>query len=331
MPDERPPRRSVPWLMGIPPEVTTEYVGVTLGEYYRNPEVMLSTQLRAGEIFEELYGFPRRSVAPSYSAYVEASQLGAEVIFPDDNVPMVPRPVMTSAADVRRMKIIDPRRGGLMSRMIETWRHMKDHVPEGVGVGLGGTEGPVTTAVILRGQDFFIDIFEHPREMHELLDLVVETSLLIRRTNEEVTGRPMRSTGIADDFSGVLSPEQYEEFAYPYQQRIYDAFGAEGRRMHSELLRPGHLGFLNRLGVTSYDPGCDQYLTIPDLLASIPDIPFQWNLRTSSDMLQGTPETIRTQYIESVEAGAPMMYAEICRRTPRENIHAFIDVAREYD
>jgi len=331
MPHEPTPDRHVPWGIGIPPEVKTEYAGVTLGEYYASPEVMLQTQLRAREIFHERYGLPKGGIAPSYSAYVEASQLGTQVIFPEDNVPMVKGPVLHDARDVDRLKVLDPRRDGLMPRAIETWRTMRDNVPEDVHVALGGTEGPVTTAVIVRGQDFFVDVFEHPKEMHRLLDLVVEASLLIRRTVEEVTGRTITRTGIADDFSGLLSPEQYEAFAYPYQQRIYDAFGHEGRSMHSELLRPDHLKFLNRLGVTHYDPGCDQYLTVADLLTGIPNIPFSYNLRTSQDMLQGTPETIRARYTACVEAGAPEMFAEICRGTPSENTRAFIDVAREYE
>ncbi len=324
-------RRHIPWSIGIPPEVTTEYVGGKLGEYYRNPEVMLKTQLEAREIFHQLYGLPKRGVGPSYSSYVEASQLGVEVIFPEDNVPMVKGPVMAHAKDVYRLKILNPFREGLMAKAIETYKFMKQEVGNSIPVGLGGTEGPVTTAVIVRGQDFFVDIFLHPKEMHKLLELVTEASFLIRRTIEKVTGEPIRSTGIADDFSGMLSPDQYQEFAFPYQKQIYDAFGKEGSRLHSELLRKEHLKFLPELGVIHYDPGCDQYLEVRDLVEEIPEIPFSFNLKTSQDMMQGTPESIRAKYVQAVEEGAPEIYTEICRGTPRENIQAFIQVAKEYE
>jgi uroporphyrinogen-III decarboxylase len=331
MTDALKKQRHIPWSVGIPPEVTTEYVGVKLGEYYRNPEVMLKTQLQAREIFYRLYGLPKGGVGPTYSSYVEASQLGVEVTFPEDNVPMVEKPVMREARDVYRLKILDPYREGLMAKAIRTYEYMKRQVDENIPVGLGGTEGPITTAVMVRGQDFFVDIFLHPKEMHKLLELVTEASLLIRRTIEKVTGRKIRSTGIADDFSGMLSPEQYEEFAFPYQKRIYQEFGIEGRRLHSELLRREHLKFLPKLGVTHYDPGCDQYLEVRDLVEEIPQIPFSFNLKTSQDMMQGTPESIRAKYVQAVEEGAPEMYTEICRGTPRENVQAFIEVAREYE
>ncbi len=324
-------KKHVPWSIGIPPEVITEYVGIKLGEYYRSPEVMLKARLEAADIFHRLYGLPKRGVGPSYSAYVEASQLGVEVIFPDDNVPMVKGPVVNSARDVHKLKILDPRKEGLMARSIKTYRYMKEQVGDSVPVGLGGTEGPVTTAAVVRGQDFFVDILLHPKEMHKLLEIVTEVSLLIRKTIEQVTGRKMRSTSIGDDFSGLLSPDQYEEFALPYHKIIYEEFGIEGRNLHSELLRRDHLKFLSLLGVTHYDPGCDQYLEVRDILDEIPQIPFSFNLKTSQDMMQGTPESIRTKYIRAVEEGAPEMTTEICRGTPRENVAAFVRVAREFE
>lgn len=322
--------RHVPWSVGVPPEVTTEYVGVKLGEYYRDPEVMLRTQLEARELFYRLYGLPKGGVSPTYSSYVEASQFGVEVVFPEDNVPMVRGPVMRDAKDVYRLKVVDPRRGGLMARAIKTYEYMRKEVGDSVPVGLGGTEGPVTTAVVVRGQEFFVDIMLHPKEMHKLLQMVTELSLEIRRTIEEVTGERMKRTGIADDFSGLLSPEQYEEFAYPYQKMIYEEFGREGRSLHSELLRREHLKFLPMLGVTHYDPGCDQYLEVRDILEGAPGIPFSFNIRTV-EMLRGTPESIRAKYIKAVEEGAPEMYTELCRGVPRENVSAFVEVAREYE
>ncbi|MCD6165086.1 hypothetical protein J7K19_00085 [bacterium] len=323
-------KKGILWGLGIPEEVETEYTGVKLGEYYADPEIMLQTQLKTQEIFRQLYDFDKRGVGPAYSSYVEASMLGAEVIFPEDNVPMVKEPVLKEAKDVYKLKVLDPYKEGLMSRAIQTYRYMKKRVGDKLPVNLGGTEGPITTAVILRGQDFFIDLFLHPKEAHKLLALVTEVSLMLREVIEKVTGEPIGGTGICDDFSGLLSPEQYEEFAFPYQKQIYEAFGHEGRGMHSELLRREHLKFLPRLGVTSFDPGMDQYLTIEDIKTEI-DIHFSWNLKTSDDILQGTPETIRAKYEQAVAEGAPEIVTELCRGVPRENVRAFIEVARRFE
>ena len=233
--------KGIPWHIAIPPEVETEYCKVKLGDYYKNPEIMLNVQLKSREIFHQIYGLPKGGVGPTYSSYVEASQFGVEVLFPEDNMPMVKSPVMKEAGDVYKLKILDPYKESLMAKAIETYYFMKEKVDDKIPVSLGGTEGPITTAVIVRGQDFFMDIILHPKEAKKLLDLVTENSLLIRQVIEKVTGEKIESTGIADDFSGLLSPEQYEEFVLPYHKRIYEAYGKKGRSLHSELLRKEHL------------------------------------------------------------------------------------------
>ena len=100
--------------------------------------------------------------------------------------------------------------------------------------------------------------------------------------------------------------------------------------MHSELLRREHLKFLPELGVTAYDPGTNQYLTIADIKSEI-DIRFSWNLKPSADMLQGTPDTIKAKYEQAVAEGAPEIATELCRGVPRENVRAFIEAARRFE
>ncbi len=323
--------REISWHVAIPPEVKTEYCKVKLGDYYKNPEIMLNVQLKAREIFHQLYGLPKGGVGPTYSSYVEASQLGVEVLFPENNVPMVKGPVLKEVKDVYKLKILNPYKEGLMAKAIETYYFMKKKLGDKIPVGLGGTEGPITTAVIVRGQDFFMDILLHPKEAKKLLDLVTELSLLLRRVIEKITGEKRESAGIADDFSGLLSPDQYEEFVVPYHKKIYDAYGKKGRGLHSELLHKEHLEFLSLLGITHYDPGCDQYLTVKDIIREIPEIPFSFNLKSSADMLLGNPETIKEKYRKAVADGAPEMMTELCCGVPKENVLAFIEVAKEYE
>jgi hypothetical protein len=120
----------------------------------------------------------------------------------------------------------------------------------------------------------------------------------------------------------------WPEFVVPYYRGIYE--GATSRSHHSELLRPGHLKHLLDLGVTSFDPGQDQYLTIQSIREAAPGLRFTWNLFTVRDMKEGTPDSIQRLYRQSVRDGAAAIMAELCRGTPEENIHAFIEVGKEF-
>lgn len=125
-------------------------------------------------------------------------------------------------------------------------------------------------------------------------------------------------------------PEMWPEFVMPYYRRIYEALGEGPRSMHSELLRPGHLPFLLDLGITGFDPGNDQYLTVEDLVAC-DGLNFTWDLFTVRDMQRGTPGSIRSLYISCIERGATAMMTELCRGTAPANIKAFIEVARKFE
>lgn len=323
--------RGVKWRIYVPAEVITEYAGVKLREYYTNPEIMLRSQLKVRDIFNKIYGLPDAvTVSPDYGSYVEASMLGLKIIFPEDGVPWPEGPILKSIKDVNKLKILNPYKEGLMSRAIQTYYYMKEKVGKRINIELGGTEGPITTAVLLRGQEFFVDLYLYPKKVHKLLEIVTEVSLMLREVIEKVTGEPIRSTGIADDYSGMLSPDQYIEFAFPYQKEIYNVFGKEERIFHCELLRKEHLKFLSQLGVTFYDPGGDQYLTIKDIKEEI-DIPFSWNIKAFHTLLYGTPESIKREYRQAVADGAPWIVTELVRKIPPENIRAFIEVAKEYE
>lgn len=327
-------KKGISWRVAVPPEVSTEYAGTRLGAYYTDGDVMLRTQRTARAKFEGMYGIAPISIGADTPAYLGAAVLGAELVFPEDDPPMVRGHVLHRAEDVDRLKIPDRYyEREAAARYLRIYEQIRSEVGEGERVHLGvGIEGPVTTATLLRGQDFFVDLYDHPKAAHRLLRLVTESIIRFIKENRRVRGFPEEGggTGIADDFSGLISPEMYAEFVVPYHRRIYDAFGEAPRSLHSELLRPGHLKYLAQLGVTHFDPGQDQYLTVRDIVAAT-DVPFTANVYTVQDMQQGTPESVAAVYRLAVDEGATSVMVELCRNTPTENIRAFIEVAREYE
>jgi hypothetical protein len=218
-----------------------------------------------------------------------------------------------------------------MRPYLDIYEWMKTQVDERVGLG-AGIEGPITSAKLLRGQEFFTDLYLHPAAAHRLLDLVTESFIQFARANRRVRGAPedQGGTGLCDDFAGLISPQMWPEFVVPYYERLYAAFGDGPRTMHSELLRPGHLPFLLDLGLTSFDPGQDQYLTVPSIREAAPGLHFTWNLHTIRVMKEETPERIVALCRQAIADGAPALMAEPCRGSPPENLEAFLEAGREF-
>ncbi len=323
------------WHLAVPPEVTTEYAGTSLGAYYTDAETQWRTQHVARERFHDLYGVELPGPRAEPSAYSGVASLGAEVTYPPDDPPQVRGHVLRHAGDLARLAL--PARyleSEAMRPFVAIQQWMQARAEPGRRIPLGvGIEGPITSAKLLRGQEFFTDLYDHPREAHRLLELVTESFIACCREVRRFNGSPVEGggAGIADDFAGLIAPAMWPEFVVPYYHRIYEAFGEGPRSQHSELLRPAHLPFLVELGVTSFDPGQDQYLSVTDILAAAPGLPFTWNLKTMLEMHHGTPDSIRRAYAEAVGLGATAIMAEPCRGTPPQNLRAFVAVAGEFE
>jgi hypothetical protein len=335
MPDKKPActaarRARIPWHFAVPPEVTTEYAGTKLGAYYTDLDVMLKTQNTARQLFKEKYGIETGGERIDVPAYLGVAAFGAELVYPEDDPPQVKGVLLRRAEDVTRLRSPDSYYDTPAAR--PAWRMYQTMLGRGKKVGLGtGTEGPITSAKLLRGEDFFLDLYDSPRLAHRLLDLLTESVIQFARENRRRQGLQETGlgAGIADDFAGLIAPHMWPEFVVPYYRRIYEGLGGESRSHHSELLRPAHLRYLLDLGVTSFDPGQDQYLTVRSIREAAPGLRFTWNLFTVRDVKEGTPDSIKRLYREAVRDGAPSVMAEACRGTPEANIRAFIEVAKE--
>ena len=89
-----------------------------------------------------------------------------------------------------------------------------------------GLEGVITTAELLRGQDFFCDLYDDPDKVHTFLTLLNESIIDFKKFCNRVNGVAEISTwgtGIADDFASLIPPDMWPEFVVPYWVRYFEA------------------------------------------------------------------------------------------------------------
>ena len=209
--------------------------------YFDDPAVMTNFQER--NYYEQLKAIDDDFVPylmPWFGTVVGASAFGCQVEFPPQQDPAInPRhyPVRT-AADIEKLEVPDPERTGLMPRVLEFIRYMKDH--SFLPVGITDFQGPLTTANQLMGYDRLIYLMEDdPVMTHELMDKVTEGLIRWVKKQKELIGEPMnecisdqqvytgRHAGIwfSDDDAVLMSPKSYAEFVVPYNSRILTTFG----------------------------------------------------------------------------------------------------------
>ncbi len=327
-------RRGIPWSIAIPPEVHCEYCGVKMSDYHADPQLMMEVQLEGPRILHEKFGLPlHRSVSPDFTVYAIGSTLGLEVKFLQDHAPSPKGHPIKTHQQMAELRVPDEFvKAGLVPRMLEFYEYMKQHAPEGVTVGFGlGTQGPFTTAVLLRGNDLFLDIHDEPELVHQFLQTVTDNSIRGRELAFEITGtKPGETIGYADDYGGLLPPDQYIEFDVQYLVQIAEHFGATRRTIHTELLRRPHLKILQDYGWSYIDVGTDPYLTVKDCVEVL-DIDFLVQMKTSGEILLATPDEIKQTYRQMVADGAQRMVGELCPGMSEENVRALIEVAKEFE
>lgn len=330
--------RRVPWGVNFEPEIKTEYAGTKLGQYYMEPDVLLATERRSARKFHEIYGWGSREVDRvnvCHLFYTCAAALGAHIVYPEDTSPQLVGRAIESLDSIKRLRI--PKHietAGYVPRVIERYEYLARVSGEtGVTPVFGlPAQSPLGTAVVLRGTELFYDVLVFPGKVKALLEIITETAIRILEFQQEFTGEKLESVGMDDDYGGFFSPETYEEFNLPYMKRMYDAFDTSSRSLHTESFSRGHLRFVRELGITDYDAWPYRGLTADDVKAELPDLFFTWNIETTKDIFTDTPSRIKHKYRQAVAAGAPAMTLDLCARgVPRENIAAFIDVAREYE
>jgi hypothetical protein len=222
------------WVAGLDPVSFPD-------EYFDDPVVMTSFQEHAyyeqiREIEDDFVPY----LMPWFGTVVAASAFGCQIEFLPKQDPAVnPRryPV-ESVADVRKLRIPDPEKNGLMPRVLTFQRYMKNH--SFLPVGITDFQGPLTTANQLMGYDKLIYLMEdEPLAAHQLMDKVTEALIGWVKKQKQVIGEPLsecigdqqvytgRHAGIwfSDDDAVLMSPKSYAEFAVPYNSRIFDTFG----------------------------------------------------------------------------------------------------------
>ncbi len=228
-------------------------------------------------------------------AYNHASTLGAEITFkPDAPEPGI-RPCINRPEDIDRLtEPEDYLAAGIVPQRLEALRQLKQRRPD-AGESIGHDyEGPVTTAVLLMGQDFLMLPYDDPARAHRLLEFCVRSAMNYTRILGEHQGRTPdpQEVWIADDFAGMFPPKIFAEFVAPYWEMLYEGMHSAVRDLHGELLRREHLPFLTDLKIDTFDPGVDPYIT-PEILREHCPVPYMLRLWPAWVQQQSAADLVR--------------------------------------
>jgi uroporphyrinogen-III decarboxylase len=176
---------------------------------------------------------------PWYGTGVLASGFGVPVKFQDRMDPAVDLPPLSEVEQLRDLRTPDPRKDGLLPRVLSTIRAMGAITD--LPVGVTDCQGPLTTALQIIGYDKMCYwMHDHPRQIHGLMQTVTDALIDWVRVQKQAAGQNLRDDAyvlgtkipgglggvwISDDDSVIFGPELYREFVVPYNSQVLRAFG----------------------------------------------------------------------------------------------------------
>lgn len=300
--------------------------GRPLSRYYLDHRVLVEANLAV------LEAFSLDLVQAISDPYREASDLGLQVEWPEDGVPLRRGLLIEEPEHAARLRPVAPEDGRRMSDRLDAVRLLRGRVGGSVPV-MGWVEGAFALGSVLRGDsNLLLDLHDRPEWLRELLELLVQVEIAFARAQVAAGAHVI---GLGDSLGSLVSPAQYREFVLPYEQRIFAAVREAGAipRLHICGDTSHLLADMARSGAAIVD--VDWMVDLAAAAAAFgPDGPAPCgNFDPVAIALQGTPEQVERAVRDCASLAGPRHFSaagcEIPDGAPAANLLAHARVLRE--
>ncbi len=317
-PVDRPPNFDI--MMGF----AAHYIGQPLSRYYQDYRVLCDANLAMLDAFE------LDIVQAISDPYREAADFGAEIVFPEDSLPVCHTPLLQDPAALHTLPTPDPYTGKRMSDRLEAIRLLRERVGGAVPI-MGWVEGALAEAADLRGVSALLtDLYDRPEWVKELLERCVEVEITFAQAQIEAGANLI---GLGDAVASQIAPRMYRQWALPYEQRIFAAVHQMTTVTGARPLARLHIcGDTNRIVADMAATGADiididWMVDIARAVSIFGDGPaLCGTFDPVSVMLQGTPDDVYAAVTRALQQGSPRCFSaagcEIPLNTPPANLHA---------
>jgi uroporphyrinogen decarboxylase len=262
---------------------------------------------------------------------IPVEAMGQEVRLTEQKGPELPDPIRTRD-QVERLAVPDPvEKTGFVMEIIRTLRRELD----GRAPLIGFAGAPWTLAAYMiegGGSKNYAQVkrmmFSDPATFHALLDKIADTVILYLNAQIEAGAQVIQ---LFDSWAGELAPEDYEQFALPYEQKIFESINREAAP--TILYINGSGTFLEKMARCGADTlSIDWRIDFKEARARVGErLTLQGNLDPC--VLLSTPEIVTAKARELLRAGGGRRHIlnlghGILPMTPVENARAFIQAAK---
>ncbi|MGA2532979.1 MAG: uroporphyrinogen decarboxylase family protein [Candidatus Aminicenantales bacterium] len=295
------------------------YINRSYRDYYLDGDVLVGAQLAVTKAF----GIDQASAISD--PWREASGFGMEFDYPEEGVGKPRAYLITSEADLGKLRPVDAAASGRMGQRVESVGKLAAAVGRTHSV-LGWVEGPLAEYADLRGVEYaMLDLIDAPKLYLAAAEIVVENAIAFARAQISA-GADM--IGIGDAAASLIGPVLYRDLVLPLETRLVAAIHDSGAAVKLHICgNTGPIvGIMARTGADIID--LDWMVPLEKAREAVgPGVTLCGNFDPVGVLLQGTPESVAAFVRDCLRRGGSrfilMPGCEVPPATPEANIRAF--------
>ncbi|MDD5659217.1 MAG: uroporphyrinogen decarboxylase family protein [Actinomycetota bacterium] len=158
----------------------------------------------------------------------ETNDFGANVFFPENDVPICTDYFIKSYKDIEKLLIKNPLKTKRMLDRVKAIELYKNSVGNDYPI-LGWVEGPISEAANLRGvNNIMLDLNDNPDFVKELFEICTEQAIEFGIAQIKAGADFI---GVGDAAASLIGPDCYNNFVLPYEQKLFKVLKREGAKI----------------------------------------------------------------------------------------------------
>lgn len=200
---------------------SANYIGVPYKKYVTDYRYLVEGNIKCCDRF----GIDM--VSAISDPFRETSGFGANIIFPEDDVPKCTDFLLKDYSQINGPKIIKPGESARMEDRLKAVEMYRTEVGERYPI-LGWVEGAFAEAADLRGvNQIMFDFYEEPEALLELLNICNEQAALFA---VEQIRAGADFIGVGDAAASLIGPQKYTEFVLPFEKKLVETIHKNGAK-----------------------------------------------------------------------------------------------------
>lgn len=304
-------------------------LGIKQRDYNLNPEIMAGTLVKARDLIGN------DGIYVSRDNWVYHQALGGDLTFPEDDESYSKKTILKSVKEYTALRVPDPETAPGMRTLLAAARKVVREVGDRYYIQANIDCGPFSLAAVLRGaQNFMLDLVtENDQMLRGFLDFCTEVVVSY--------GKAMIATGVhgiqyGDSTASLISPEHYQKFALPYQQKSVQALAGKNCDIWIHICGDTRhlLHLLKGLNIQGFEVDAKVEMTAARKLLG-DKIALKGNLDTTF-LLRESPEAVYKATQDILKSGnfkTGIVMSPGCgvaRMTPLDNLKAMVRACADY-